>query len=430
MPELNLSYAGRLLSERERFDAFLNGSKDEEKDYLYLSMVRNLYLSFEEIGIADDVNIIKFFFSFLKDSILFFFTSPKLSTLEDIVILNVYFKYDNELSKRLQFPLTEIKLEKNVWTKNFTLIKEYSTFLKLTLKLLLNGTLKRAYVIKCIIPLLRSILIYNKLSLKGVRKIITQRDRYPEETALILKAKKEGVKTLRIEPYPSMGAYNRDSIICDYYFYPNEITAGFFKAYPGNSSVKFIKGGFPYWDFLSEIKHAPILLNDRKIISYWTQYGQEMGIFGNKGPQFYIDEILSVGGDDYYLYIKVHPLDDPDNYSKYKDMKNVRVLRHGEVENGHIMSISEFSFSINSFSSFESKHVNQNVFFINYDPQLARDFDYSLVDKYIDVITDRKMLAAFLTGSRTPKDSSKFIEYFNPSFPHSIDQLKKVVNEI
>jgi hypothetical protein len=224
-----------------------------------------------------------------------------------------------------------------------------------------------------------------------------------------------------------MGRVNRDTILCDYYFCPNAINKEIFRSFKQNDSVIFVDGGFPFWDAFSRHQYKPS--QHPRIISYWTQYGTEIGIFGRKGPAFYIEEILSVLPDDYVLYIKVHPLDDPNAYAKYVSDK-VTIVPHGAVPNATLMTISTYVFSINSFSSFEAKHMNPNAYFINYYPEEVMDFSYDFVTDYIDLIKSRSELKEVLTGTRRPKDQRLFIDFFNPGYPHTTNKLSAFIRDV
>jgi len=269
--------------------------------------------------------------------------------------------------------------------------------------------------------------VYNLLDLSGVRVIVTQRDRYPVELAVLKRVREMNSHSIRIEDFMSLGAVNRNTIACDYYFCPNSINKQIFQSFPENRSVIFVDGGFPYWDRFSQISYSPD--QDPKFILFMTQYGADMGIFGEKGPSFYIEEIISVLPDGYNLFIKPHPLDNIDTYKKYLS-PCVRIIRPGEIDNGILFSRSSHVFSIASQATVEAKHICPNAYFINYDPDGLSDMKYDLLTAHIDLISNKEDLIAFLNNRKKPMSQHRFIEYFNPAYPNTSSKLRDLVDSL
>jgi hypothetical protein len=421
-----MSYANRILEQWKSFDAFLSGIEGNKKLHWCVYMIRNLYVANQEIGvrgtdIGSMLTVVLHAFKLLVFSLV---KKPLLRGATGLVLLEIHPEKDAELAKSINFSLGRIVLVADMRLRNIRRLEFIATWLTASW-LLLRSPLNKTVIIKCLPDMLLGLCVYHLLDLNGVRVIVTQRDRYPVELAVLKKASESGIKTVRIEDFPSMGHVNRDTLFCDYYFCPNSINERIFKSFPQNNHVKFVDGGFPYWDSLAAHRCAPD--DSPRIVSYWTQYGTEMGIFGSRGPAYYIEEVLNLLPSDAVLYIKVHPLDDPEKYKRYRSPK-VEIVLHGDMPNAELMRRSSFIFSINSFSSFEAKHICPNAFFLNYHPEEALDFTYRLITDYIDLITNKEELKLVLAGERTPKDQNKFLSFFNPAYPHTCERLAKFVH--
>jgi hypothetical protein len=240
-----------------------------------------------------------------------------------------------------------------------------------------------------------------------------------------MRARTDRIKTVKIDYYPTMGRITNNTLLCEYYFCPNKISESLYRSWPQNKTVKYLPGGFPFWDSYALCRYQPSAKPG--IIAFFSQYGYESGFFGSRGPVFYIDQIISAMPDGYELQIKLHPLDDPNRYVKYKGMTNVKVCSGKSVNNIELFSRAAFVFSIYSYSTFEAKHICPNSYYINYEPQMVKDFDYGLISDYIDVVSNPEELKAVLTAEREPKEQARFISYFNPAYPNTIGKLKEVI---
>ena len=209
--------------------------------------------------------------------------------------------------------------------------------------------------------------------------------------------------------------------------YPNQINANHFRKYPQNETVKFIEVGFPFWDDMAKYHWNP--KKDVKIITFFSQYGFDLGIFGEKGPLYYIEELISVMDDSFILFIKKHPLE---KESSFKNLisERIKILKPGEFENGELFSMSTFVFSLASQALIESKHINPQSAYINYFPEESLDWDYRLLNDKLDLLQSRKELEYFLYEKKDFVTSQDFISSFNPTYPHSMEKISKVIREI
>lgn len=270
--------------------------------------------------------------------------------------------------------------------------------------------------------------VYKHISLKNVKKIITQQDRYPFELAIIEKAKSLGIKTIKYDFFPFFYDLGYDTINCDYYFYANNITKRTFESSGKNDNVRFFETGFPFWDYYAE-DTGEFPDNNEKIVTFCTQHGFEKGAFGPKGPSFYIEEIINALPDNYILYIKMHPLDNYKNYLKFES-KKVKIVKHGEIDNRTIFKKSSFIFSIMSSVIYQAKHICPRSYFINYYPCEGANAGYEFVTEYIDLITNRAELEKVLLNKKAPKDQNTFIKFFNPNYPHTIHKMKELIKAL
>ncbi|MFC1504035.1 hypothetical protein ACFL6D_01320 [Spirochaetota bacterium] len=412
---------------RRHYDEFLTRNKNNEYIYFFSSLVRELYIAFHEPLPQNKSYKIKSgtWVQIITNCLFIILKTPYLSKNSKIIIIEINKEKDMPLAKKLQIPTVKILYK---WKINIYNVKYIIQFIKTAYVLLHERTLDKRTVIRILPSMLSGINAYYSIQLDGIEKIITQRDRYPTELAIITKANQKKIITIKIDTFIIMGPYCQDKIYCKYYYYPNEISRKYFQDVHKNDSVIFIRGGFPFWDDYSIYRYAPA--QNPKNILFFTQYGYHAGLFGSYSPYDYILEILSVMPEDYLLYIKKHPLDQNKNYEKLKKIKNVAVIEETNIDNSAIISKSSFVFSINSQSCFESKHICPHTYFINYEQEKAFDFEFNMIKGYIDVITNKKDLKQLFFKNKKPASMRKYIDYFNPMYPDAVKTLKNFIQKV
>ncbi len=423
-----MNFGEKLLYERNNFDRIISKFSKQSYKYIYAFSIRNSYLAYHESKFKNESlkDLLSIAQSLVKVVLKLFFTTTFLSNNSKIVLLNAHsVEKDEVLAQMMNIPLAMIENKICFSLKrlqNLGYLFKCSYVLILLLK---EKDLKKVYLYNCFPAMLDGIRIYEDIELKGIEIIVTMADRYPRELGVLRKAKEIGIKTVRVDYFPTLGTPGMGAVACEYYFYPNIIARNIFQSLTVNKNVVFIEGGFPYWDSYSKYKHRPS--NNPIIITFWSDYGALVGIDSliNKGSIFYIKEILSIIPEKFLLYIKVHPLDYPERYMEYES-HNVKIIKHSEIDNIELISMSKFMFSILSAATFESKHICPGSCYINYEPEsLGTEFPYDILKDYIDVIMSRNDLKAILYGEKKPKDQKTFIDFFNPAYPNSINKLNK-----
>lgn len=424
-----MEYAQKILNQWKKFDDVLSRLPLGSSLYRNVYSIRNLYVAYQEVTLKKDSvrDLLSVVVGILRMIVSVFIRTPVFSNRSARILLEINKEMDGDLADRLNIPLGSIRYHKDLSFRNIHRVRLIYAWLAAALYLFKEKSLNRTFIIKTLQDMLAGIWIYDVLDLSGIEVIITQRDRYSVELAILTKAKEQGIKTIRIENYMTVGSVNRNTIFCDYYYSPNSINKGIFQSFKQNHRVTFVDGGFPYWDVFSQYSYHPE--QHPRIISFWTQYGTEIGIYGPKGPPYYIKEILSVMPDDCILVIKAHPLDDVNSYRQFQSHR-VRFVKHGEINNMELVARSSFVFSVSSQASIEAKHVCTNSFHINYEPAEMKDMSYDLFSDYFDLITNRDDLLSFLTGRRKPKDQQAFIRFFNPGYPNSVKRLIELVDSL
>ncbi len=410
-------------------DSFLAKSNYKGNKYFYAYSIRNLYAASVELNqkptSAKELFILVL--KALKWMLVAFFTDVYLTNVSKSILFNIKSSNDSYIPKKMELPVATVAIKTQLSLKNVTNICYVYDCVCVAISMLCSQHLDKSLIIKIFPSMVYGAHVYNKIKLDGVEKIITQNDRYPTDLAVLKKAKDMGIKTIKVDYFPIIGFFTQNTIFCEYYFYPNSLSYTIFKSFPQNADVKFVEGGFPDWDNLDNYTYKP--LQSPSIITFFTHYGQEIGYTGDRGCFFYIEEILSVMPFDSVLYIKIHPLDKAKNYEKYI-AGNVKIVKHGEIDNWELVSQSTFCFSIYSFATFQAKHICNNSYYLNYDPHLVKDFEYDRVTDFIDLIKDKETLERVLNGNVTPKNHEKFIKFFNISYPYTIETLRDFIDSI
>lgn len=429
-----------LLKTWDDFDKFLLKFSKESYIYSYAYMIRNLYEAYHEnpdnsvVGYKYPKILYKIhakYFQwkrFVSDvfSVFTVFTlKPVLSCTDKIILLEISHDKDKYVSDKLNIPLAKIKFTKMSFC--FNNVRYFIRWLVVAVYLIREKNLNKAVIWKCLLPLLQGIAIYHQIELDGIETIITQQDRYPKELGILKRAKEQGIKTVKFDYFPITGRIGQNTIFCEYHFYSNKIAKDILYSFRQNHSVKFIEGGFPFWDSYADYNYSPV--ENPKVISFFTQHGFEKGLLGRNSPLFYIEEILSALPQGFILYVKIHPLDNLKKYMKY-EADNVKIIKHGSIDNLKIYSLSSFVLSISSTISFEAKHICPSSYFINYTPDAVCDFNYNAVKDYIDLIVNRQELKEIIFGKKGPKDQARFIRYFNPNHPNTTQRLKEFIDSL
>jgi hypothetical protein len=419
------TFSKNILNEWKKFDAFLNSLKGDAKKSQYAFLIRNLYVANFELkrlgwSIFDIIftvrNLFRSFFSF-------FLKKPYVKRKEDVFLLEIG-ENDQALSRKIKVPLFKMEMKWGFDLRQFWI---FFSWLIVVFRLFLAKPLNNFIVLKCLTEMLRGVQVLHYLDLSGVKIIITQRDRYPVEQAIVFKGKEQGVVSVRIEDFPLYEKIFRDTIICDYYFCPNKTAEDIWRSFEQNKTVCFIPGGFPFWDVLADYPYNPHI--SPRIVSYWTTYADKDIISDSYDFSLYINELINALPLDAVLYIKVHPLDDFNRYRTFQSEK-VKLIRHGEIDNWKLVSISSFVFSIMSTVSYQAKHICPGSFFINFEPVDSPLCGYEFIENYIDIIRTKDELKAFLSGQRQPKAQGAFLSFFNPGYPKNSEKLSIFIDSL
>ncbi len=413
------------MREWENIDRVIARYPKDSLEYIYYYSIRNSYAAYSEMAYrwSSRKYLLGACRALIRAVINVFIASPMIVNPKRIMLLEIDPITDGPMAKKMDLPLLRIKWKKGLPVRNNGY---FLRWLRIAFNLFGEKGLNKRNLWLCLPEMLTSAQVYNGLNLAGIEKIATQRDRYPVELAILRKAREKGIKTIKIDYFQILGEVCHNTIFCEYYFCPNRMSKELFGKFEQNSGVKYIDGGFPYRDYYAEYPYSP--KKDPRIITFFTQYGYEIGLFGDKGPSFYIEEIISNMPTDHMLYIKVHPLEDHQKYLKYR-ADNVKVVA-SNIDNCELYAMSSHIFTIFSAVGLEAKHINPNSYYINYEPERVIDFRYDLVEDYIDVIKDWRSLLAVFNGERKPKSIQRFLEEFNPTYPGTAARLSEAIKAL
>jgi hypothetical protein len=186
--------------------------------------------------------------------------------------------------------------------------------------------------------------------------------------------------------------------------------------------------GFPIWDHLVEYGQSNLVASGARIITFFSQYGSERGLFGRFGVKHYIREILECLPPGNVLHVRAHPLEAEDVHSEFAPLGAVILSKSEPVE--LVYQRSAICISVFSFSSYEAKHICPNSFHINYDPDGVPDGRYAFFSNGLNLITCREGLLDVLEGRVVPIPTAKFLEAFNPHYPVSSRYTSEVISQL
>ncbi|GBF48811.1 hypothetical protein LPTSP4_03110 [Leptospira ryugenii] len=425
-----MRYANRILNGWRQYDRFTESlyGRYESKTIQYISFCRNLYVAFLEFKRTSEILEFGYFMILLLRSIIYHFCfNPILSDKAKVVIIEVNASQDSELAAHAGISLVRIEWKFDSAREILSKIRIFFEWILCARLLLLGNDLKKFYSFKTLPELLLGINLYNRIDLSGIEKIVTQRDRYPEEIGILKKAKELGIKTFKFDHFLALGTVNQNRIFCEYYLYPNQINASHFKKFEANKDIKYYEVGFPYWDAFAKFRWKPE--RNPKIITFFSQYGNSLGIFGPKGPYFYIQEILETIDDSFLLLVKPHPIELKNGFPTFKSNR-IQIVDGKTVSNPELISKSCFVLSLASQALIEAKHINPQSAYINYEPEHSLDWDYSLLNGKLELIRSRKELREFLYEKKDFISCEEFIDFFHPSFPNSLEKITKAIHSI
>lgn len=426
-----MDYYERINNARDNYDRFLEIIKPlcTEEQFFFACTGRSGYVGCTEL----DINLswlsrLRARLSIIKSAIecLLCRCVPNIRNGKGIV--EIQCQNDKWLAQKLEIPLLKIEkridLSVNIIIRIKTL-KDCKRVFGLMMKHAVFSSDHITYIMGSIV---RGAHVYTSIKFYDISLIVTQRDCYPIEMALITKANEYKIPTIKIDYFPIVGPYYSHKISCKFYYCPNDISKHFIKKHVHYTDITIIENrGFPYWDMLNEY----IIEKSKQVISvtFFTQYGAETGIFGNLSPAYYIEELIACLDDTYQLNIKVHPLENVLKYKKYES-ERVRVFAHGEVNNWALVASSSICLAVSSFALLQAKHICKSSYFLNYNSYAIKDFEFNLLRDTICMITSREKLQIALAKDRNQDSNKEYLELFNPTFPNACVELKKLIDNL
>lgn len=415
----------KILANYNKFDQFLLHFPPESIQKNSFMSIRLLYCAIigkNEITLIQSLkHILKLIIRLVR---LPFFVA-EMTQKSPVMILGTH-RLDHEISKLTQIPLANIKMRRNPtllspsWKIYFKILKVFGYCI---VEVMRHRILGWKVFICSAYGLLDFLVVYYTVDINEIKVIITESDSMPSDVALLLKAKEKNIKTIKIDHF-LIDPINHNLIFCDYYFYPCLLHLNIMKSFGVNSHLKYQEGGFLHWDKIAMYQHCPTV---PKKVSFFTQHG---GILGKKDEIYYINEILEVLPASYSLIIKVHPLDNMERYLTFRQYQNVEII-FGQIDNYALIAESSLCLSICSTLTLEAKHICENSFFINYDPDSLKGFiNYDDFHSLIDTLTSREMLYKAINEDFKISKKEDFIKAFNFSYPHTVKRLLSLIEEV
>lgn len=415
----------KILANYHTFDQFLLELPSESMQKNSFMSIRLLYCAIigkNKITVKQSVkHILKLIIRLVKLP----FCVAEMNQKSSVIISGTH-RLDHEISKLTQIPLANIKMRRKLtllspsWKIYFKILK---VFVYCIIEVPRHRILEWKIFICAAYGLLDFLIAYYTIDLNEIEVIVTESDSMPLDVALLLKAKEKNIKTIKIDHF-LIDPMNHNHIFCDYYFYPCLLHFNIMKSFNANSHIKYKEGGFLHWDKIAMYQHSP---TTPMKISFFTQHG---GILGKKDEIYYINEILEVLPSSCILIIKVHPLDNMERYSIFRQHLNVEIL-FGQIDNYALIAESSLCLSICSTLTLEAKHICENSFFINYDPDLLEGFiNYNDFHGLIDTLTSREMLYKAIHEDFKISKKNDFIKAFNFSYPHTVKRLLSLIEEV
>ncbi len=412
-------------------DDFLSKSEDDSELYKIFFSIRVIYAFYQEIKTyvsnrEKTLYYIRCFFNLILRLASMPILNYHMTTKDKVIIIHANeSRYVKPLSELVGIPYSYIVSKLSFNKRSFGNIFLYPKFIKCSYLILTDKTLNKTYAACSLIRLLTYIIIYSQIDLSGIEIIITQNDLYPELVAVIQKAKDSGIKTVKIE-HTLINDTVKYHVLCDYYFYPSMFHKTMIDSSKFDTKVKYVKGGFLLWDSISKYENQP--QEKPRIITFFTQHSN---LCGEKDEIFYLDEILNLLPENYIIYIKVHPRDNPFRYNKFKNNPRCRIILFGEIDNYELISRCYMCVSVFSAASLEAKHICNKSFFINYKPdKLCNILDYSIFEDFFDIIKDKDTLFMVLTDKYLFKSREVFFRKFNMTYPNTKAHFLELLNKL
>ncbi len=406
------------------YDAFLEKYKSDPEIFKLLFSVRTLYAAqIEDLVKLKRLNAgilptISTFIRFLTKLALFLFIHASLSDEGDAILLGGS-PLDAQMSKDMGFTAAHPVIGFGLSAKALKNVFLYPVVIRSARRLLNERKLNRRHAVFTLSYLLDHAAIVQQIDLDKIRTIMAEDDLDPRQATVIQKAKDKGIRTIKIEYYFIDDAHH-NNVLCEYYYCPGAFHRRIREKFGINRGLKYLEGGFINWDKLAGYEPRP--QTAPKLALYFSEQAQYLD------DLFYIDEILSVMPEGYQLGIKIHPRDKYERFAKYRDRKECRLIKHGELPNYELISKASICFSTMSVLSIEAKHICSDSYFINYNQKIPENFlDYDQVKDYFDVIGDKDTLKAVFAGKYRPIEKGKSISYFNAAFPRSGKKLMDLV---
>lgn len=415
----------KILANYHNFDQFLLNFSNESIQKNSFMSIRLLYcaiLGKKEITLIQGLkHTLKLIIRLVK---LPFFVA-EISQKNSVLIVGKH-RLDYEVSKLTKIPCTHIELRKrqkfsaSAWKIYFKILKIFGACI---VQVIRNPILEWKIFFCSAYGLLDFLVTYYTVKLDGIKVIVTESDSMPIDFALLLKAKENNIKSIKIDHF-LIDPINHNRLFCDYYFYPCLLHFNIMKSFNANSHVKYKEGGFLHWDQLAMYQYSPTL---PKKICFFTQHG---GILGQKDEIYYINEILEVLPPSYTLSIKIHPFDSVERYSIFQQNPNIEIV-FGTIDNYALIAEATICLSICSTLTLEAKHVCENSFFINYEPDSLKGFiNYEGFHGVIETLTSREMLSKAICGEFERTKIDNFLKGFNLSYPHAVKRLLSLIEEV
>lgn len=413
-----------ILNNYRKFDEFLTTIPSESFSYKALLSIRlnysAVYGNAEKLSIIEFIkNIIKLLRTLIKPLI----TKASLSKNANVVVIGSD-PLDVKTAELLSAVNAKIKFRKKLFFITAHDLRVLSIFMKCCFFAIKSSTLNRSIFLKSSEGLMDFLIVYRDIDLKDIEILIMESDSIPENTALVFKAKEQGIPTIKIDHF-LIDPINHNQIFCQYYFYPSTLHLEIMKKFKDNKSLIYIEGGIIHWDCLDKYKHKKRL--GKREITFFAQHGE---IFDKKDEIFYIDEILSLMNNDDMLKIKLHPRDKSNKYNHYSDNPRVTIIKKCD-DNYALIAESDICISICSTMTMEAKHICRDSYFINYEFETFDVFvDYKNFDGTIETIKNRSALKNLLENNKKTFGIKSFIKKFNFSYPQSANTLIKVIQGI
>lgn len=426
--QLDKNKAVRLRNEATKFQSVIDSLKLLPFLQHYASAIRNTYNALQEAPewTIEKTSTLKLVRTFARQTMGYLVRRPIFEPKAEVTMLSIHPIVDDPVSNLSGVPVTALTWERdksmtNLLTNGLNLILPLLTLFALLCFRRLNASA----LLGSWPDLLDYTLTRNRLTISGLKVLITHRDRYGSEVGLVRKLRELRVPTIKVDYYSPLDAFCQNTIEAEHFFYPNDNNRGIYERYPHNRHVRYHPGGLPKWDLIGLQKYNP--QKSPRIVLFMGQYDTEQ--FTGVNESFYIEKLLEHLPPGHQLYIKPHPSEKLENYLHFSE-KGARIIRHGEIENYELIGMSTICFSVYSAMLYEAKHICETSYVINFFPELAPHVEYDFLKRYVDHVSTEQMLIDVLNGKYAPIPIPDFIGKFNPTFPNSSQALRQLAHNL